>query len=396
MSFHAAEIGALVEPVQTWNPCTRPHEKFQYLDLSSVDQAAKEITAAASIVGEDAPSRARQLVRSGDILVSTVRPNLNGVAPVCERFDGATASTGFCVLRPNKKKLDTTYLKHWVRSPLFIACMVREATGASYPAVSDRIVKASHIPLPPLHEQRRIAAILDKADTLRRKRKRALDLLDSLTHSTFLEMFGEGDQAKHTGRDRLGNLLLGVDSGWSPVCLDRAAKIQEAGVLKLSCIGRSGYIPAENKALPSTTAPKKHLEVAAGDVLFARKNTKELVGASVYIWDTRPRLFLSDLIFRLRPKESFLDSLFLQVQLSSERKRKELSALAGGVAGSMPNISKARLAELEVLVAPLSSQAVFRAACEKNHAMILSTAKALFAVNQLFTSLQFRAFSGQL
>ncbi len=75
---------------------------------------------------------------------------------------------------------------HWVRSPSFIDRMVREATGASYPAVSDKIVKSSHIPLPPLDEQRRIAAILDKADALRRKRKRALDLLDSLTQAVFL------------------------------------------------------------------------------------------------------------------------------------------------------------------------------------------------------------------
>jgi type I restriction enzyme S subunit len=69
--------------------------------------------------------------------------------------------------------------------------MVRLATGASYPAVSDRIVLDSRLPLPPLPEQRRIAEILDKADALRAKRRAALALLDMLTQSIFLDMFGD-------------------------------------------------------------------------------------------------------------------------------------------------------------------------------------------------------------
>ena len=69
--------------------------------------------------------------------------------------------------------------------------MVRRATGASYPAVSDRIVCESKVPLPPLDEQKRIAEILDKADALRAKRRAALAQLDILTQSIFLDMFGD-------------------------------------------------------------------------------------------------------------------------------------------------------------------------------------------------------------
>lgn len=82
---------------------------------------------------------------------------------------------------------------HWVRTPQFVDLMVRQVTGASYPAVTDRIVKNSIVPLPPLDEQRRIAAILDKADALRRKRKRALELLSTLTQAMFIDMFGDGE-----------------------------------------------------------------------------------------------------------------------------------------------------------------------------------------------------------
>jgi len=69
--------------------------------------------------------------------------------------------------------------------------MMKQATGANYPAVSDNVVKGSAIPLPPLAEQKRIAAILDKADALRRKRQQAIDLADQFLRSVFLEMFGD-------------------------------------------------------------------------------------------------------------------------------------------------------------------------------------------------------------
>ena len=185
-------IGGLLEPVSSWAPEREdPGGVFTYIDLSAVDQDAKVITGARELNCAEAPSRARQVVRAGDVLVSTVRPNLNGVARVPPELDGATASTGFCVLRPKSDSLDGHYLFQWVKSPRFVAEMVRRATGASYPAVSDRIVCESQLPLPSLPEQRRIAEILDKADALRAKRRATLAQLDTVTQSIFLDMFGD-------------------------------------------------------------------------------------------------------------------------------------------------------------------------------------------------------------
>ena len=135
-----------------------------------------------------APSRARQLLESTDVLVSTVRPNLNCVAYVPGELEGAIASTGFCVLRPNKQALDSRYLFHWVQSEAFIGDMVSKATGASYPAVSDSIIHASEIPLPPLEEQRRIAAILDKASSIVASQQRRTAILWQLEASLFSQM----------------------------------------------------------------------------------------------------------------------------------------------------------------------------------------------------------------
>ncbi len=185
-------LGDLVEPAKTWNPTRSPSDEvFDYIDLSAVDQDAKLITGARKVSCGEAPSRARQLIARGDVLVSTVRPNLNGVARVPDQLDGATASTGFCVLRACESKFDGSYLFQWVKSPAFVADMVNKATGASYPAVSDRIIFDSRIPLPPLAEQRRIAEVLDRAEALRAKRRAALAQLDFLTQSLFLDLFGD-------------------------------------------------------------------------------------------------------------------------------------------------------------------------------------------------------------
>ncbi len=186
MSTEKIEIKNLIEKVIKLDPKTYFDENyFKYIDLGSISQSKKCIEKIAPIKTNEAPSRARQLIRSNDVLVSTVRPNLNGVARISSEHDGAIASTGFCVLRPKADLLDSKYLFHWVCSYNFVRDMSHKATGASYPAVSDKIVKDSKIPLPPLDEQRQIAKILDKSNYLIDTSKNFNDLLDKLALSYF-------------------------------------------------------------------------------------------------------------------------------------------------------------------------------------------------------------------
>ncbi|AXS81892.1 restriction endonuclease subunit S [Marinobacter sp. Arc7-DN-1] len=193
MQYITAPIIDHVDKVESWNPKSIGSDAFQYIDLSSVDKEMKQVIpdSVPRLQGQDAPSRARYIVRKGDVLVSTVRPNLNGVAVINEEMDGATASTGYCVLRPNNTSLDSQYLFHWVQTPAFVEKMVKQATGANYPAVSDKIIKKSRIPLPSFDEQKRIAATLDKAYSLRRNRLQAMQLADQLLCAAFLDMYGD-------------------------------------------------------------------------------------------------------------------------------------------------------------------------------------------------------------
>lgn len=163
---------------------------IDYIDISSVDNQKKTITDTQRISFENAPSRAKQLVIPGDILVSTVRPNLNAVALVTEATDNVLiASTGYCVLRC-LPSVDNKYVFYFCQSSAFVDKLVGQATGASYPAVTSSIVKQCSIPLPDLEEQRHIAAVLDKVTDLIAKRRAQLDKLDLLVKSRFVEMFG--------------------------------------------------------------------------------------------------------------------------------------------------------------------------------------------------------------
>jgi type I restriction enzyme S subunit len=191
-------------------------------------------------------------------------------------------------------------------------------------------------------------------------------------------------------------VLEKIDSGKSPVCLDRKVEGDEWGVLKLGAVTWGTYKDEENKALPSSVAPDPALEVKPGDLLFTRKNTRELVGASAYVYSTRPRLLLSDLIFRLRIRPDCVLPQFLHRQLSMPSKRRMIQMLAGGSAGSMPNISKARLAGALIELPPLEHQGRFVQRAEALRSTSLAGTRGLAELDALFSSLQHRAFRGDL
>jgi type I restriction enzyme S subunit len=155
-------LGDVCEEITgTRNPFLIPNEPFYYVDITSVDNHSKRITTPKILLGKDAPSRARQVIKQRDVIVSTTRPNLNAVALVQPELDNQICSTGFCVLRP-KENLDANYLFMFVQSPDFVNNLNDLVKGALYPAVTDKLVRSQFIPLPPIPEQQRIAAILNE------------------------------------------------------------------------------------------------------------------------------------------------------------------------------------------------------------------------------------------
>lgn len=303
---------------------------------------------------------------------------------------------GFKSLIPDPERVYPEYLAWWLKSNTKLLQFM--GNGATFKELPKSSVERIEIPLPPVEEQRRIAAILDKADELRAKRRAALAHVDSLTQSIFLDMFGDpATNRRGWPTATLGDLLDAIDSGVSPVCEARRANPYEWGVLKLGAVTWCEYDELENKALPANVKPIDRNEVRAGDVLFARKNTLELVGACAYVEQTRPRLLLSDLIFRLRlrPNQKVL-ARYLHQLLITPAKRQQVRRFAGGSAGSMPNISKANLAKVEIEIPPIELQQEFERSLIAVRASRVAAREESSVFDELFASLQHRAFSGAL
>jgi type I restriction enzyme S subunit len=134
-------LGELTEPKidQSGPP---PTGEFVYVDISTVDNKAKRIVDPKLLLVSSAPSRARQRLRAGDVLVSMTRPNLNAVALVPPELDGAIGSTGFHVLRA-RDGVVPQWLYYGVQSRQFVGAMSELVQGALYPAVRPRTFELS-------------------------------------------------------------------------------------------------------------------------------------------------------------------------------------------------------------------------------------------------------------
>lgn len=156
----AVALAECVSPVPSTDPGAHPDKLFSYCDIGSIDNETGKVVAPKRLLGVDAPSRARQAIRAGDVLFSTVRPGLRAIAQVPD-LESPVGSTGFCVLRP-AEGIDGTFLFQLVRSDQFVRAVLPLQRGVSYPAVRDVDVLSQSIPLPPAAEQTRIVAKLEE------------------------------------------------------------------------------------------------------------------------------------------------------------------------------------------------------------------------------------------
>ncbi|MBP2375219.1 restriction endonuclease subunit S [Paeniglutamicibacter psychrophenolicus] len=318
---------------------------------------------------------------------------------VPDELDEAVVSKDFPVFDLDGSRVDRDYWRAFIRTPELAEVVQRKLSfgATNRQRVSEDAFLSLAIPLPELNEQRRIADILNKADALRAKRREAIARLNALSQSIYHEMFGDPVQNERGWRqEKLSNLLSGIDSGKSPVCSDRPANEDECGLLKLSAVTTGQWLPAKNKAFTHASPDPKH-EIGIGDVLFTRKNTPSLVAAVARVDALPTPLFIPDLIFRLRIRdEAMVDSGFLAAVLKNESQRQSIQRLATGSAQSMVNISKAKLLGVSIPVPPLELQQELAnriAAGERLNAMHRAQ---LAELDNLFLSLQDRAFKGEL
>ena len=156
-----ARLGDVCLPVGKTDPRNQPEHGFDYIDIGGVQPGTGRIQETKWLLGADAPSRARQKVRAGDVVLSTVRTYQRKTAIVTPDLDGAIASTGFAVLRP-PPEIDPRFLLFQALGHEFVQQLNERQTGTSYPAVRDRDVREVSVKIAPPAEQERIVAALEE------------------------------------------------------------------------------------------------------------------------------------------------------------------------------------------------------------------------------------------
>lgn len=385
-------LGDLILPTEQRDPRSKPNEEFSYVDIAGVDNKTKAIIATKRIVGAEAPSRARKIIRKGDIIVSTVRPNLNAVALVPSEFDNQICSTGFAVLRPSAK-VTSGYLFAFVRSPFFIDHLVGNTTGANYPAVNDSEVKRVPIAVPPLAEQERIVKLLDEADGLRKLRADADGRTGRLLPALFDEMFGDpGTNPRGWPIKSIGELMTACDYGTSKRASEKGRGIP---VLRMGNVTTEGQLDLDDlKTVELAQDELAKQKLCAGDVLFNRTNSRELVGKTG-MWDGRCEAVAASYFIRVRFHADLEHPQHFTTYMNLPFMKRRLAEMARGAVGQA-NINAQELKSIQVPVPPISLQRTFASRVKEIRELESVQAASRHRVDDLFQSMLHRAFSGEL
>ena len=152
-------------------------------------------------------------------------------------------------------------------------------------------------------------------------------------------------------------LIEELESGVSVNGMDRPAESGEAGVLKISAVTSGVFHPQQNKAIRSDEIARARVSPRADRIIVSRCNTAELLGASAYVEDDHPNLFLPDKLWQLEPKSpNPVHMRWLANWLATRSTRTKISSLATGSSGSMKNIAKERLLDVSVAFPPYEEQ----------------------------------------
>ena len=265
--------------------------------------------------GKDAPSRARQLLESDDVIFATVRPALRRVAMIPQELHEQVCSTGFCVLRANKQRLNPRFLYYFLLSEEVRQRVEALQTGATYPAINDGDLLRMAIPLPPLSEQGAITQILQTVQEAKETRQRELALERERKGALMEHLLAHG--TSNEGDFKQDGTL---PSGWNLVLAgeELIAEGPQNGIYKHQDAYGSGTLilrinDFDNEGmLVTTTLNRVRLnseestlyQLREGDILINRVNSLSHLGKSLLVRDVSESTVFESNMMRLRVDES--------------------------------------------------------------------------------------------
>jgi type I restriction enzyme S subunit len=381
------------------DPRREPDSRFIYVDITSIDTSTKTITEPKNLFGKDAPSRARQIIQTDDVVVSTTRPNLNAVAKITKEFDKQICSTGFCVLRPNQDRLDSDFLFHFVRTKEFIQSLSDLVKGALYPAVTDKDVRAQLIPLPPLDEQRRIANRLNEqlaaVEAARKAAEEQLQAAKQLPSAYLREVF-ESEEAQQWHRQRLaevGEIMSGITLGRKL----NGVETRKVPYLRVANV-KDGYLDLSDLyEIDATKADIEKCTLKYGDLLLTEGGDPDKLGRGTFWEEQIPECLHQNHIFRVRFDLDKFFPRFVSYQVSSAYGKSYFLAHAKQTTG-IATINQKVLGNFPLLIPSSEEQKQIaeklksKIADAKN--LVASLESQLAELNSLPASLLRKAFEG--
>jgi type I restriction enzyme S subunit len=332
-----------------------------------------------------------KVVERGEFAYATIHLDEGSIGIAPER---ALISPMYTVFKTDDSRVDPKYLIRFLKSPRALTHYTHLGKGAVHrrKAISLTALGALPVPLPPLFEQRRIAAILDHADDLRAKRRQVLTHLDTLTQSIFHDMFGSELEtrpfAEFVSEFRYGTSNKSGENGLPTLRIPNVV----SGALSIDDI----------KTVTVGQAEQARLTLHEGDLLFVRTNgNPDNVGrvapfsyAEVEPWGHAEAWIYASYLIRARLSNAVLPAV-AAAYMSSARGRRLLRDRAKTSAGQY-NINIAGIGSVPFPIVPLTEQQAYVAMVERIEARRAAVERALGSNDELFASLQSSAFRGEL
>lgn len=294
---------------------------------------------------------------------------------------------------PDTSKVDKRYLRHALE--LALLDMQRHLHGATMMHVNRGEFLATKLFLPSIPEQRRIAAILDQADALRAKRREALAELDQLTQSIFIEMFGEPDtNPKEWPTAPLGK-QVSVIGGYAFKSVDYVAS--GIPLIRIGDVNRGGFYNETACFLPEEFSEEySRFLVYPGDLLMSLTGTtgKDDYGNIAVLGPERENYLLNQRVACIRPRLNLITREYLANFLGNKKIKERIISRSRGV--RQANISNPDILEISLPLPPVETQNEFAKSIDSVRNLKANHLAAAVQSERLFSSLQHRAFRGEL
>ncbi|NQY82057.1 MAG: restriction endonuclease subunit S [Alphaproteobacteria bacterium] len=304
------------------------------------------------------------------------------------KFDAYQRTYILDINKPNY--LDVRYLYHFMDS--YLVTLRAQSIGGIIKYIKLGMLRNAKIPLPPLDKQKQIAEILDQADELRRLRQCTIDRLNTLGQAIFYEMFGDpttNSKGWKTGTIR--DLIREAKYGTS-----KKANTDGCGipVLRMSNVTYQGELDLSDlKHVELSETELQKYTAQEDDILFNRTNSKELVGKTA-VFNLPNLMVLAGYLVRARVNEQ-ADPYYISAYMNSLHGKTTLQNMCKNIVG-MANINAQEFQNIAIAIPPIEKQKSFRKKIEKIAKQKESLLNELTMYKNLFSSLQQRAFRGEL